>query len=228
MPSTSLIDRLRDYAVLSSEERAALDAEAASDPDVADAWTEAKALAALTEAARAPDDLAARVVDEHLGYGTIVGDLEAASLRSEVARLGTEAEDPAAQFERLTGHTLPDASPPVSSDGSIGRPPRLATDRPAAHGAPTRRRVRGLAYALVGLLAVYGMAFAGSSLATPERARVAHVSDVSDSFRPTRGAEIMDRYAEAVDLLESARRSTLGLFPRYDEATLEQAAEAFT
>lgn len=226
MSDASLPERLRDYLALTDAERARTDAEAALRPDLAEEWADARALAALTDSVRQADDLASRVVDEHLSLGPVVADPSADALREEVARLTAEAEDPVAQFERLTGHALSSAAPPHQGDGrSDNRPIRLAADRSAVpRRAPLLRR---LAVALVAGVGLYGMAFAGSLLSTPERTRVADVGDIAASYRPMRGPELNDRYAEAVEELRSARQSTLGLFPYYDKARLDAAAEAF-
>lgn len=224
MPSVPLHERLREYPALTAAERAEVDALAASRPDLHDAWTEARALAAVLDAARSPDDLASQVVDEHLGIGRDAP--PAPDERAALERIAEDLEDPLAQFERLTGHTLPPPLEDHSGDGRpTDRPARLAADRGAVHARP--RLARRFALSVVALVGLYGAAFATSSLTTPERVRVAEVSDVSTAFRPVRGAELSDRYATAVALLEDAQTSTLGLFPRTDADALDAAADAF-
>ena len=224
MPSVPLHERLREYAALTAAERAEVDALVESRPDLHDAWTEARALAAVIDAARAPDDLTAQVVDESLGLGRDAP--PAPDERAALEHIAEELEDPLAQFERLTGHALPPPLDDHSGDGRPAeRPARLAGDRGAVQARP--RLARRFALSVVALVGLYGAAFATSSLTTPERVRVAEVSDVSTAFRPVRGAELSDRYAEAVSLLEGAQTSTLGLFPRTDADRLDAAADAF-
>ena len=105
MPSVPLHERLREYAALTAAERAEVDALVESRPDLHDAWTEARALAAVIDAARAPDDLTAQVVDESLGLGRDAP--PAPDERAALEHIAEELEDPLAQFERLTGHALP-------------------------------------------------------------------------------------------------------------------------
>ena len=225
MPTDPLPQRLRDYAALTPDERALVDADAAVRPDLADDWREARALAALADRLRQPRDLATRVVDARLGHGPLVRE-EAPEIRDALDRLEAETEDPVSQFERLTGHTLEAPAPRPSGDGLASGSLRLAADR-----QPERSRAlivaRRLAFAAVVCAGLYGAGFGASSLLMPERARVAHVDDVADTFRPVRGASLSDRYAEAVARLEDARQSTLGLFPHYDDAALDRAADAF-
>ncbi|MEM1054776.1 MAG: hypothetical protein AAGI52_04565 [Bacteroidota bacterium] len=231
MSDASLSDRLRDYAALSDAERAQTDVEAADRPDLAEAWAEARALAALTDTACQPDNLATRVVDERLNLGEPVADPKADEMRAALDRFAREAEDPAAQFTRLTGHSLYKAGTPIHRNGHTnGTAARPTAARPATNRPPERKHTRYLrrvAFALVTVLGLYGVAFTGSSLTLSERARVANIADIEDSLRPVRGASLSDRYVDAVEILESAQSSTLGLFPRIDEVRLDEAAEAF-
>ena len=45
-------------------------------------------------------------------------------------------------------------------------------------------------------------------------------------LRGTKGPSAADRLTPALEAVAAARRSTLGLFPRYDEAALDEAAAA--
>jgi hypothetical protein len=246
MAPLSLDARLKTYADLPEAERAAVRAEVREHrPDLGPALAERIALAEVVDAARTalPDadpDPATALVDGYLGYapeppeGSIPPDLEA-----HLGRLASESEAPLAMFERLTGRRLAPLAEQRAGPGAKGQPARehrnvsgngraqSAASRPAV--APPRQgrsvwqwgALAGLALAMI-----YGGLFAVSAWDTPERARVADVADVAASFRPVR-SEVSDAYAEAVGVLESAERSALGLFPRYDEAGLDRAAEAF-
>ena len=204
---------------------------AATRPDLSGPLAEAQALAQVLDAAGADEpDLVQRLVDERLGYGEAVrvapeDETHAAEIHAALDSFEAEAEPPLAQFERLTGHTLAPATtqPSVPQKGDA---PRLASDRSAEPGR-RQRLVRTLAFAGLALAVVYSGLFLTSSLTIPERARVADVADVAATFRAVRGAEVADQYAAAVDILSSARHTTLGLFPRYDDARLDEAANAF-
>ncbi|MEL6615074.1 MAG: hypothetical protein AAFQ43_05020, partial [Bacteroidota bacterium] len=148
-------------------------------------------------------------------------------------RLTAGAESPLAQFERLTGHTLgpapEDRALEAQGDGAPAdgraRALTVALDRASAPPPRTRlwRRVAALGMVLI---VGYSIAFATSAALVPERAQMAEITDVEATFRPVR-SEASDAYAEALDVLTDARRTTLGLFPRYDNATLDRAAEQF-
>ena len=231
---SDLSSRLADYPALPPEERAALarDVDAAGDAALAAALAEAQAFAALLDAAGPPaPDLAQHLTDERLGHAT---DPALAAriardpvLRAEAARIGARldavaaaSEDPVAQFERLSGHTL---APPRAA-----RP--RAADRAAAPVASSRvsrlRLVRGLAVAASVCLVAYAGLFAASGARLSEPARVADL-DAALAYRaPTLrgGGDPGAPLAEAIGGLAAARRSTLGLFPRYDADGLDAAA----
>lgn len=131
-------------------------------------------------------------------------------------------EDPAAQFERLTGHLL--------------APERAAPDRAAEAPARTARVsrmrwARGLAAALVVVLIAYSGLAAVSSLTVSEAARVADLDAALDYRTPTlRGGgeatgDLGAPLAEALDRLAEARSTTLGFFPRYPDEALTAATE---
>ena len=154
------------------------------------------------------------------------------------------ASDPVAQFERLSGYKLPPPPPgdPPTSEARTSDPKRAADRAPRRTSGEGRRtsslnrwvrRTSVLALALVGL---YGALFAFSQATTPTYERLAAFrSDEvrTDIYgRPNRGGtpqadtlSIEALFLEALPLLQEARTSTLGLFPRYDEAKLERAAE---
>lgn len=244
MTEPTLDDRLDAFAALSAGERARVVAEVeASRPDLADALATAQALAAHVDAAAADrSDLAARVADARLGHGPepLAEPADAgalADLHATLDRFEAEGESPLAQFERLTGHVLaePDAAPEAaqdfasapSGDGAPvdGRALALALDRAAA--PPPRARLwRRVAAAGLVLVVGYSLAFATSAALVPERAQMAEIGDVEATFRPVR-SDASDAYAEALDVLTGARRSTLGLFPRYDDDALDRAADLF-
>lgn len=229
-----LTHRLDVFPALSPDERAALAREVAASGDAAltAALAEAEAFAALLDAAAAPPDLAQHLADERLGHATdpalaarIARD---PALRAEAERIGTRldalaaaSEDPVAQFERLSGHTLKVAR--------VERP--RAADRPAAPASRSARvsrlrLVRGLAVAAAVCIAAYAGLSAVSGARLSEPARVADLDAALDYRTPTLrgGADPGAPLADAIDGLAEARHTTLGLFPRYDAAGLDAAA----
>lgn len=143
---------------------------------------------------------------------------QARQMLRTLERLAAEAEDPVAQFERLTGRRLADV--PAAS------PTRTAPDRPALRLVRLRRIALAAGLALA---ALYGGLLLASRVAQPERALLADLGAAPDSYAGlnVRGAAgtVDHRYARALDRLARARRSTLGLFPSYDEAELDDAAQ---
>lgn len=264
---SSLSDRLDDYAALPPDERAAATRDAAASPEHAEQFAEARALAALLDAAAAArpgrpvseDDLAAFLADQALGLvpsdavrveAALAADpglRDAADrMRSRLANLDAHAagaESAEAQFERLFGHTLPSpaaaapAAPPPSEtprsahrNGEARHAARPSADRaaappPRAARSGTGRRVLVLAAAL---LVAYGGLAAVSASQQTDRARLADLSDLA-SYAPieTRGADadpLAARLDTALDGVAGARRTTLGLFPRFDSARLDAVA----
>ena len=247
MAYDSLIDRIRNFALLTEEEQARVIEEVTERPDLAPDLETAMALAHVVNAAVRPEEPLVEIVDARLGHrpglATSSGE-DANEINARLDAFESEGESPLAEFERLTGVSLPPLAPEASAKAataahqpravnghSSGAARTLVADRPPAarqkpHTAgPLARR---LVFAGLAILALYGGAFAVSSIQTPERNRVADIGDISESFRAVRGQEVSDRYAAAVDLLVEARRSTIGLFPRYDDAALNAAADAFT
>lgn len=239
---TTLDDRLAAYDSLSPQERAEVAREvAASRPDLAPRLAEARAFAALIDAAQGGghDPVADALVDARLGLRDtpVVADTpedaaRAAQIRENLDRLDAEAESPAAMFARLTGRPVDfgsEAEPTTS---------RTAQDRAAAAPARSARTQRAGVFRRVlvslGLLvvALYGGLALTQSTFAPERSRVAELGDVAASYQPitVRGAAadpFAERYEAALAMLGDARRTTLGLFPRYDDAELDRAAAAF-
>ncbi|NNF56859.1 MAG: hypothetical protein HKN04_01325 [Rhodothermaceae bacterium] len=144
---------------------------------------------------------------------------QARAMLRVLEQVAAESEDPVHQFERLTGHQL--AKAPAADRG------------PAApvHRMPRWRAIRmGLA-ACVALFVVYGGLALISQAVQPERATLADLGRVPDAYEGLRlrgegpADQTADSYASALDHLDEARSSTLGLFPTYDEARLNAAAD---
>ena len=215
------LDALLDaYASLPPEERAAVDALATAEPSRRAAHAEARRLAALTDLASAPTpgaDLAQAAAARRLGAAPPeaaradldrAADLgrEAEAVEARLDQLEAEAEDPAARFERLTGRPLPDLSPQSGA-------------RPEA--APRRRWGWRWASALALLALGYGAAYAVSASRTTAREQVADLGALGAGPLPS-----ADTLGRALAAVGGARRSTLGLFPRYDPGALDAAAAA--
>lgn len=234
----------RDVAASGSAADAARLAEARAFASVVDAAADARPGRPVSA-----DDVAAYLTDLSLGLAPADADrIEAAldadpDLRAEADRirarldaLHADAESPLAQFERLSVHRLAE-TPDGTPEPRALRDPRAArtsdrtraADRTAA--APPRARLaavrRMLVAATVVLVAYGGLAVASSGQQT-ERARVADIGDLASYAPPTmRGAEadpLPARLDAALDAVAGARRSTLGLFPRYDAGALDAAA----
>jgi len=249
----TLDDRLDAYPLLPPDERAAVERDVEAAPHLASRLAEARVLAATLDAAApgAPvtaDDVARRETDRLLGHATPDADRIAAAVaaddalaaeaeraRARLAGWAAAAEPPAAHFARLMaahGASLPAAT---EADGrTTARADRPAADRatdrtaaapPRARRAPAFRRL----VLAMGVVAVaYGAAFTGSSLMVPERDRVAALAEVGYVAPVVRGGDAPGdqaaRLTAALDAVAGARRTTLGLFPRYDVAALDAAA----
>lgn len=243
-------DRLDRYLDLTPDERQALAADvAAHQPDLAEELAEVRALAAVFEAVAgqglpAEDTLAHLAARDHLeGHGqpkarpdrfAADADLRHAffSLRDRIEHLDRALPDPIEQFEALTGHRIDSFEPRVH---------QLHPDRqaPAREPVPRARlhtlRARFTQYAVAacfGLLALYGgLAIASrSSVSEWDRlgaidADALAIEGFGGTLRGDGAAPASNdaRYLDALERVEEARRSTLGLFPRYDEAALRQA-----
>ena len=262
-----LSDRLDDYAALPPDDRAALDREAAASPADAALLADARRFADLLDAAArvggtvSPDDLAAYLTDRALGLvpddadriaAALAADpglrAEADAMQAHLDVLGA-AEDPLAQFERLSGQRLagpldaaPDAATPAAetpaaetSAASRREPARLvgrSPDRAAA--TPPRKRLvsaRRVLVAAAFVVLAYGGLFAASAVTSgpqTERERVADLPDLASyaapTLRGTPGDPLAARLDAALDAVAGARRTTLGLFPRTDGAALDAAS----
>ncbi len=162
------------------------------------------------------------------------GDLRARvdSARAHAERVERASEDPLAAFERLSGHSL---SEPKRVESLRTAPKRRASDRSAARRArPVRaafvRYALMVGFVLVGLYGVLGIA-SRSSLSELQKMGVpgegVYQMGREQVFRGdvrVPGPDSNDaRYRQSVRLIQEARRTTLGLFPSYDDAKLSQA-----
>lgn len=244
---TDITDRLEAYPTLSPEERDAVDAYVAANPEWTADLESARQLAALLDRHRGGAsriDVAEAVAGEALGQ-PVDGELamaldtdpdlkaHAGTVRQRVAELAAEMEDPVAQFERLTGRTSARPLAPVNT-GTVPSPDRRAGDRaPEPSVRPGRMRLawtRPLAYAAAFLVAAYGGLFLVSTQTLSDRDRLADLGALS-GYEPLRlrGGEADDldiRLDVALDGVDDARRSVLGLFPRYDTEALDGVAVA--
>lgn len=166
-----------------------------------------------------------------------------ASLRAryaeQVRRMAVlEAQtDPVRQFEHLSGRRLspaPDETLPLDTDA----PKDDVLGAEAAPAAPVIHRLwrhagRWAAAAVFLVVALYGSLgvvshFSQSDL---DRLAVLNSSEYQAETMQMRSGELVPDYVtsdelhvQALSLLEESRTSTLGLFPRYDQATLREAA----
>jgi hypothetical protein len=161
-------------------------------------------------------------------------------MQDRLRALTDHAASPRAHFERLVGYSL-DAAPGADTPMAPPMTAAAAPD-PAPHdlrhpwrsspgGAPPalRRVVPRLLLAASLLLALaYGGLLLASNAKQTDLERLANLGAVPAEYEGLRlrGMDgIMDpaadRYAAALDRLNDARSTTLGLFPRYDEAGLD-------
>lgn len=162
----------------------------------------------------------------------------------------TEAAlDPVAHFEELTGHALtPDAETDETAPAARSTTPDPARDRGAASSPrsvidqllalPLALRMGGAAIAL--LLGTYAVLFTASeaSQSTLDRLATVRVSpQMVESYSSinTRSAlpsadttQGKDLYLNALSALRSARTSTFGLFPKYDDEKIAKAEQLLT
>jgi hypothetical protein len=242
------------YGTLSDEERAEVERLARTDPARAALLAESRTLHALLAEARAGDAdlpdataLAEYVVGRHADrrpppevaerYARIEAALrerpeverQARAFLRALEHYASEAEDPAAQFERLTGRTL-------KARRSDAMPAASAPDRPPLRLIAGGRRpyLRLALAASLALGVAYGALSVASRAALPERARLADLGAIPDAYEgivlrgepsgPATDDPAAEQYARALARLDDARHATLGLFPRYDAATLDAAA----
>lgn len=147
-----------------------------------------------------------------------------ATIESNLARIIVGAEDPIAQFERLSGHSL-------SADTTA----KVAKDRPAERRAPqmrlVRRPMRLALAACVAFVGLYSALWIVGSGIQAEHLRMADLDGVSElyegpRFRGETESGDVAQYEAAMLLLHEARTSTVGLFPSYDESKLADAVSA--
>jgi len=160
------------------------------------------------------------------------------TLRQRLERVEASL-DPVTQFERLTGHTLPEdpdtqPEPPTVAESTSQSP------RPQGPSSPFDRllrlpRVMRWAGALaLFLLGAYALLFAVSNASQSPAQKLAVIESdrVVESYSETntRSAgrspnmpRAQQLYLEARTILQDVRTSTLGLFPRYDAEALDRA-----
>ncbi|MEF8815744.1 MAG: hypothetical protein V5A20_05750 [Salinibacter sp.] len=169
---------------------------------------------------------------------------EKEALRREVEaaqRRLTEAEaaiDPASHFETLTEHEIGvENREEVEEEAAAGSGAESSPNTGSFWGDALwplpRLARRGMAIAGI-LVGVYGGLY-GVSLATQSPLDRLAATDVSDqvvdnyatarmrSTAPKASSSVDEQYMQALSVLESARVSTLGLFPRYSADRLAQA-----
>ena len=244
-----LDQRILAYCDLPEFERAEVEQLARSDPKRAALLAQAQALSAVLAEARAVDDvdataLAEYVVAQHLRrrpappeaaarYARVEQAIrehpelerEARALLRTMERITADAEDPVAQFERLAGrHLSPAAHRPATAP---------APDRGPARPLRLVRTARFALAACVGVAALYGALAFADGLVQPERARLADLAAAPGSYegltyRGETPDPTVDQYARALERLDAAEHSTLGLFPRYDATALDAVAGDLT
>ena len=165
-------------------------------------------------------------------------------MRDRLEHLNASAESPAAQFERLVGYRLDapvpgriEADVPAPSSPAHGPEPvsrhrswRAPAEREAI---PLLRRVSRPSFALAAsvlLALIYGGLFVASNAQQTYYERLAGLGSAPTEYEGLRlrGVDgLMDpaaeRYAEALDELDAARSSVLGLFPSYDPERVDAA-----
>lgn len=157
------------------------------------------------------------------------------ALSSRMAALEA-ASDPVEQFERLTGHRLP--RQPQPAPGERAEVLAVSETASSATGRPAILRLWGqagrwIAAAVVFLLALYGTLALVSHLSQSDLERLAALEGSAydeEGLRMRSGvtlpgyASSEELYRRALPLLREARKHTVGLFPRYDQRLLSDAA----
>lgn len=254
-----LEDDILRYPTLSPERQREVEERVEAHPEWAPLLREAKALGRLMQEARrfreeppSDDVVAYYLIAERTDPHAIPADLEAAvervkthieehpeaqerlaAFERRMREIEEKTEDPAAQFERLTGRTLSHDEEASARDS--GRTP--APDRePARIYQLAGRWSRRAAVAALVLAVLYGVLFWAGRAAQPETERLAALSEEElavegYSLRTRSKAETLDSasvdavYLRGLGALREARTTTLGLFPRYDEENLQQAEQ---
>lgn len=240
---TDIETRLDTYAALTLDQRAEIDAYVAQYPIWKERHTEAQALAALLDAAIESDEdrIVRHVVDEWMGIETREDietvlrahphlALEADHITDHLDELASAAEDPIAKFERLTGRPLDAESVPEEGDGQAlsATPLPQTVPEPRAKRRRARRLPRWIAAVVAVLGVTYGGLYAVSVASVSERTQMADLAELSAYEVPVvRSADpddLASRLEATLDRIGDARRSTLGLFPTYDEDALAAVA----
>lgn len=255
LPMEPMEDRIWAYGELRPEEQAVVDAYVRRHPGLQAHLDRAKALYGLVEAARVLGEEPVR--DEALAFYAASRLYAAypppEPLRTRFARIEQalredaalqaryellqhrlrelEAQsDPVAQFERLAGYRL---------DAPAARGP----DAPPGPRAPDRDLVRGPSLyrwavaASVALVALYGVLFFAGRAGQPYPQRLAWQDRAEAGWEqlrlrgeePAGEAEVLPEsfLRQGLASLQAARATTIGLFPRYDQARLAEAVQAF-
>ncbi|MEM0961618.1 MAG: hypothetical protein AAGK21_03610 [Bacteroidota bacterium] len=199
------------YPDLSCEDRATVRARVEYRPELSALLDRARQLADLVDAARAEDT-----------------DIERAERDVDAWLRGDNApEDPLASrpFRDLLARSSEALGTGESSAGEppAGDAPAGNAQQPAQPSQPDPPPVVRWGPRLVGVVGVaallYGALGIASMLSLSERDQVAELSDV----KAERIGEA-DRLYAALDAVRDARRSVLGLFPRYDAEALDATA----
>lgn len=223
---SDLSDLIAAYPDLSAEDRARVDAQIGEHPRLAEAYAQARRLAAALDALQRPAsdlDRAHEAIGQRF-RGEPVTDAE---MRERLEALDQDAADPIRQFEQLSGRPFDGRLTLPASGGDSASPPLALVDLKMA--APSRRStwLPRLAAAATVVLVAYGALFGVSAASVSERAQVASLEEVAPVSLPAlRGASApaTDRVRDALAAVRDARRSTLGLFPHYDTDALTAAA----
>lgn len=149
------------------------------------------------------------------------------------------ALDPVSQFEALTGHALEEEPETHEATASESQRTRASTPSVLEVFFQLPLLLRRSAVAIVLLVGVYAGLY-GVSVATQsslDRLATADVNErVIESYVETETRDAVPEpdtlaadalYLEALSTLQSARTSTLGLFPRYDIEKLDQSQQLF-
>lgn len=159
-------------------------------------------------------DSVERLLEERPELAEIVKGFE-----RNLQRITDGAEDPFDQFTRLSGHTIHDNQSAGNKSQGESTP---------AHMRLVKQPVRWALAACIGFVALYGALRVASSQMEAEHIRVANLEDVSavyegPRFRSETSENDIEQLEDALQVLVDSRRSTLGLFPTYNESDLERA-----
>lgn len=221
-----------DYPALMPKERKERENELtrSSSPEEALRARQARSWAALFDSAREGELPERAIIRSYLfdEEPPDEADPEALHILEELQR----DADPVGLFERLRNPDANVEAPSGQQEGALKTKRRTWTTPFTGWGAQSVAWGRYAFSAFLVAAVAYAGLFAVSRSTLPEHTQIAALSDVSDSFRPprVRGPESespADEYEAAVDRLDDARTSILGLFPSYDTEELDEAAGAF-